>query len=163
MITRNKDEMREKLTRISEQMRLTGENIEKTKTDMEEIDSNTKTNTSERKKFETPLRVARRNIRTKEEGIDSLKTELDSFKTEIEEEVNGKMKPDIENKIRRISRSIKKIEDIHEGKTSITYDMGNKRILNLPPPRDPEKSTENYNDPVTVKYLYDAMNDFSHF
>ena len=36
-------------------------------------------------------------------------------------------------------------------------DMGNKRILNLPPPRDPEESTENYNDPVTVKYLYDAL------
>ena len=41
--------------------------------------------------------------------------------------------------------------------------MGNKRKLNLPPPRDPETITENYNDPVTVKYLYDAMNDFSHF
>ena len=50
-----------------------------------------------------------------------------------------KMKPDIENKIRRLNRSIKKIEDILEGKTSMTsdLDMGNKRILNLPPPRDP--------------------------
>ena len=50
---------------------------------------------------------------------------------------------------------------VFEGKTSITsdLDMGNKRILNLPPPRNPEESTENYNDPVTVKYLYDAMKD----
>ena len=35
--------------------------------------------------------------------------------------------------------------------------MGNNRILNLPPPRDPEESTENHNDPVTVKYLYDLL------
>ena len=81
----------------------------------------------------------------------------------MEEELNGKMKPAIENKIRRINRSIKKIEEILEGKTSITsdLDMGNKRILNLPPPRDPEESTHNYNDPVTVKYLYDAMKDIA--
>ena len=55
MINRNKDEVREELTRISEQMRLTGDNIEKTKTDMEEIDSDTKTNSSEKKKLETSL------------------------------------------------------------------------------------------------------------
>ena len=84
--------MREKLTRISEQMRLTGENIEKnkTKTDIEEIDFDTKTNTSERKLLETALRLVSRNIRTNEEGIESLKTELESLKTEMEEEVNEK-------------------------------------------------------------------------
>ena len=37
-------------------------------------------------------------------------------------------------------------------------DMGNKRILNLPPPKDPKESTENYNDFVTDN-LYDLMKD----
>ena len=40
---------------------------------MEEIDFDTKTNTSERKKLETSLRVASRDIRTNEEGIKVLK------------------------------------------------------------------------------------------
>ena len=103
--------------------------------------------------------MASRNIRTNEDGIESLKTELESLKTGMEEEINGKMKPDIENRIRRLKWSIRKTEDILGGKTSMTsdLDMGNKRILKLPPPRDPEESTENYNDPVTVKYLYDAF------
>ena len=67
------------------------------------------------------------------------------------------------SRIKFSNRSIKKIEDILEGKTAITsdLDMGNKRILNLPPPRDPEKSTENYNDPVTVKYIYDLLKDIT--
>ena len=122
---------------------------------MEEIDFDTKTNTSEREKLETFLRVASRNIRRNEEGIEGLKTELESLKTEMVEEVNGKMKPDIENRIRRLKWSIRKIEAILEGETSMTsdLDLGNKRIFNLPPPRDPEEITENYNDPVTVKYL----------
>ena len=82
-----------------------------------------------------------KDIRTNKESIKSLKTELESFKTEIDEEVNGKMKPGIENKIRRINRSIRKIEDILEGKTPMTsnLDMGNKRILNLPPPKRPKR------------------------
>ena len=50
MIKRIKDGVEEELTRINEQMRLTGENIEKTKTDMEEIDYDTKTNTFRKKK-----------------------------------------------------------------------------------------------------------------
>ena len=72
------------------------------------------------------------------------------------------MKPDIENRIRRLKWSRKK-EDILEGKTSMIsdLDMSNKRILNLPPPKDPEDSTENYNDPVTVKYLCDALKDIA--
>ena len=107
--------------------------------------------------------MASRGILTNEEEIKSLKTELESLKTEMEEEVNGKMKPDIENKITRINRSIKKIEDILDGKTPMTLDldMSNKRILNLPPPRDTEESAENYNDSVTVKYLYDLMKDIA--
>ena len=44
MINRNKDEVGEELRRI------TGENIEKTKLDIEEIDFENKTNTSDRKK-----------------------------------------------------------------------------------------------------------------
>ena len=90
------------------------------------------------RKVETSLQVASRGIRTNEEGIKSLKkNELESLKTEMEEEVNEKMKPDIENKITIINRSIKKIK----GKTPMTsdLDMGNKRILNLPPPRDQKK------------------------
>ena len=53
-----------------------------------------------------------------------------------------------------------KKEDILEGNTPMAsyLDMGNKRILNLPRPRDPEKSTEDYSNPVTVKYLYDLIN-----
>ena len=31
--------------------------------------------------------------------------------------------------------------------------------MNLPPPRGPEESTENYNDPV--KYLYDLLKDIA--
>ena len=73
MINRNKDDVREELTRTCKQMRLTGENREKTKTDMEEIDFDTKTDTSERKKLETSLRDASRHIRTNEEGIERLK------------------------------------------------------------------------------------------
>ena len=78
----------------------------------------------------------------------------------MEEEVNGKMKPDIENKIRSINRSVRKIKDLLERKTPMAsdLDMGNKRILNLPPPRDPIENTENYNDPVTVKYLQYNLN-----
>ena len=104
--------------------------------------------------------MASRGIRTNEEGIKGLKTELESLKTEINKEVNGEMIPNIENKIRRINRSIGKIED---GETPMTsnLDMGNKRILNLPPPRNPEESTETYNDPVTVKYLYDLLKDIA--
>ena len=105
--------------------------------------------------------MASRGIRTNEEGIKGLKTELESLKTEINGEVNGEMIPNIGNKIRRINRSIGKIED--EGETPMTsnLDMGNKRILNLPPPRDSEESTETYNDPVTVKYLYDLLKDIA--
>ena len=73
------------------------------------------------------------------------------------------MKPDIEIKIRRINRSIGKIEHILEGKTSMAsnLDMGNSRLLNFPPPRDPEESTENHNNPVTIKYLYDLLKDIA--
>ena len=69
MIYRNKDEVGEEMMRINDQMRSTEENIESTKTVMEEIDFDTKTNISERKKVETSLRVASRGIRTNEEGI----------------------------------------------------------------------------------------------
>ena len=49
----------------------------------------------------------------------------------MEEEVNGKMKSDIENKIRRINQSVGKIEDILEGKTPMTSDLdiGKKEYL----------------------------------
>ena len=68
------------------------------------------------------------------------------------------MKPVIENTIRRINRSINKIEDILEGKTATAseLDKGNKRVLNLPSPRDPEENMENHNDSVTAKCFYDA-------
>ena len=120
---------------------------------MKEIDFDTKTNTWERKKkLETSLRGTRKDIRTNEEGIKRLKTGLESLKTEIEEEVNWKMKPDVENTRRRINRSIREIEDILEEKTPMAsnLDMGNNRLLNLPPPGDPKESTENYIDPVIV-------------
>ena len=134
-------------------MRLTRENIEK-RTDMEEIDVDTKKRILRKKtKSETCLRVASKGINTNEERIKSLKTELESLKTEMEEEVKGKMKPDLENKIRRLNRSIRKIEDILERKTPLAsnLDMGNKTILNLPSRRDPKENTENYNDPLIVK------------
>ena len=71
------------------------------------------------------------------------------------------VKPDIENKIRRIKQSIRKIEDILEGKTPMAsnFDMCNNRILNLPHPRDPEERTENYNDHVIVEHLDDLVKE----
>ena len=82
-------------------------------------------------KLETPLRAASRDIRTNKEGINNLKTVLESLKTEKEEAVNGKMKRDMENKIRRINRPVKKIEDILEGKPPMTsdLDMGKKKNI----------------------------------
>ena len=80
----------------------------------------------------------------------------------MEEEGNGKTKPDIENKIKIIKQSIRKIEDIFEGKTPVAsdFDLGNKRILNSPPPRDPAESAKHHYDPDTAKYLYVLVRDF---
>lgn len=80
--------------------------------------------------------------------------------TEIEKTAGrskwGVVKPDMENKRRRINRSIKKIEDKLEGQAKITsnLDMDGKRILNVPHQEPQKKVDENHNDLVTGKYLY---------
>lgn len=88
-------------------------------------------------------------------NLQSLKTEMDR----MQGEVNGKMKLNTENKIRRIHRSIKKVEGILEGKTKMAsnLDMGNNRILDVPHPKIPKENKEYDIDIVTTKVLYDYM------